>query len=87
MARFTHRTKRLARQRESAAFRHVVMPIAILVGFIGLLAVGLILTDHLLHNRWEAEIFTAAVITSLVPAAVFLLRWMRGHFNRQLGDP
>ena len=87
MARFTHRTKRLARQRESAAFRHVVIPIAILVGFIGLLAVGLILTDYLLHNRWEAEVFTAAVIVSLVPAAVFLLRWMRGHFNRQLGDP
>lgn len=63
------------------------MPIAILVGFIGLLAVVLILADHLLHNRWEAEVFTAAVAVSLVPAAVFLLRWMRGHFNRQLGDP
>ncbi len=63
------------------------MPFAILVGFIGLLALGLILTDHLLHNRWEAEFFAAAVTLSLVPAAVFLLRWMRGHFNRQLGDP
>jgi hypothetical protein len=63
------------------------MPIAFLAGFIGLLAVALILTDHLLHNRWEAQVFAAAVTVSLVPAAVFLLRWMRGHFNRHLGDP
>jgi len=63
------------------------MPLGILVGLTGLLAVGLILADRLLHNRWEAEAFTAAVTVSLVPAAIFLLRWMRGHFNRQLGDP
>jgi L-alanine-DL-glutamate epimerase-like enolase superfamily enzyme len=46
------------------------MPIAILVGFIGLLAVGLILTDYLLHSRWEAEVFAVAVtVEVVVPSA------------------
>lgn len=87
VARFTHRTKRLARQRESAVFRSVLMPLGTLIGFIGLLGVTLVLFDHLLNNRWEAEAFAMAVAVALVPVALILLRWMRGHFNRQIDDP
>ncbi len=87
MARFTHRSKRLARQRESSVFRSVLMPIGTLIGFIGLLGVGLVLFDHLLNNRWEAEAFAASVTAALVPVALLLLRWMRGHFNSHLSDP
>lgn len=87
MARFSHRSKRLARQRESAAFQSVLMPLGTLVGFIGLLAVGLILFDRLLNNRWEAVAFAVAVTAALLPVALFFLRWLRGHFNRQLENP
>lgn len=87
MSRFTHRTKRLARQRESMIFRSVLMPVGTLVGFIGLLGAGLVLFDHLLNQRWEAEAFAACVSAALVPFALLLLRWIRGHFNRELGDP
>ena len=87
MARFTHLSKRLARQRESAVFQSVLMPLGMLVGFIGLLALGLILFDHLLNHRWNAEAFVVAVSASLLPVALFLFRWMRGHFNRHLENP
>ena len=86
MARFTHRSKRLSRQRESAVFRSVLMPLGMLVGFIGLLILGLILFDHLVNQGWEAEAFVVAASASLLPVILFLFRWMRGHFNRQLED-
>ena len=87
MARFSHRSTRLARQRESAVFRSVLMPVSTLIGLIGLVGVALILFDHLINNRWEAEAFAVAVTAALLPIALLLYRWMRGHFNRQLENP
>ena len=87
MARFSHRSTRLARQRESAVFRGVLMPLSTLVGFIGLLAVALIVFDNLINNRWEAEAFAVAVTAAVLPAVLLLYRWVRGHFNRQLENP
>ena len=87
MARFSHRSTRLARQRESAAFRTVLMPVSTLIGVIGLLGVALILFDNLVNQRWEAEAFAAAVTAALLPIVLLLYRWLRGHFNRQLESP
>lgn len=87
MARFSHRSTRLARQRESAVFRSVLMPVSTLIGMIGLLAVALILFDHLINNRWEAEAFAVATTAAILPIVLLLYRWMRGHFNRQLENP
>ena len=85
MARFSHRSTRLARQRESAAFRTVLMPVSTLIGVIGLLGVALILFDNLVNQRWEAE--AVAVTAALLPIMLLLYRWLRGHFNRQLENP
>ena len=87
MARFSNRNLRLQRQRESAAFATVLMPLSTLLGLIGLLALALILFDHLINKRWEAEAFALAATTALLPAALLLFRWLRGHFNRQLENP
>ena len=87
MARFSHRNTRLARQRESDVFRSVLMPLSTLIGFVGLLAVALIVFDHLINHRWESEAFAVAVTASILPLALLLFRWMRGHFNRQLENP
>ena len=87
MARFTHRPTRLARQRESEVFRGVLMPVSTLVGFIGLLAVALILFDHLINNRWESEAFAVSVLAAILPVVLLLFRWMRGHFNPELKNP
>jgi len=87
MARFSHRSTRLARQRESAVFRTVLMPVSTLIGLIGLVGVALILFDHLINNRWEAEAFAVAVTAALLPVALLVYRLLRGHFNRQLENP
>ena len=87
MARFSQRNVRLARQRESAAFRSVLMPLCTLLGFIGVLAMLVVYLDYQLNHRWEAEVFASAVTASALPVVLFLYRWTRGHFNRQLERP
>ena len=87
MARFSHRNTRLVRQRESAVFRTVLMPLSTLIGFIGVLAMLVVYLDYALNYRWEATAFAAAVTASSLPVALLLYRWMRGHFNRQLERP
>lgn len=87
MARFSQRNTRLQRQRESAVFRSVLMPISTLVGFIGVLAMLIVYLDYALNRRWESAAFAAAVGAAALPVVLFLCRWVRGHFNRQLRDP
>ena len=87
MARFSHRNTRLVRQRESAVFRTVLMPLSTLIGFMGVLAMLVVYLDYALNSRWEATAFSAAVTAASMPVVIFLYRWMRGHFNRQLENP
>ena len=87
MARFSQRNIRLARQRECETFRSVLMPISTLIGFIGLLGMVIVGLDHHLNQRWEHVGFAASATAAAIPFVLFLFRWMRGHFNRQLERP
>ena len=87
MARFNYRPTRLARQRESFAFASVVMPISFLIGIIGILAMLLVIFDHRLNQRWEAEAFAVSAAAAALPLTLLLFRWLRGHFNRELKNP
>ena len=87
MARFSHRPTRLARQRESETFRQFLMPLSTLIGLVGLLGMVLVGLDHHLNHRWEAAAFAAAASVTVLPIIIFLFRWVRGHFNRQLENP
>lgn len=87
MPRFPDRNTRLARQRESTVFASIVMPLAVLIGFIGLLALLLLLADHHLNQRWEEGGVIASAIAVALPFLLLLFRWMRGHFHREIRDP
>jgi len=87
MARFSQRNTRLARQRECEVFRAFFMPLSTLIGFVGLLGIVLVALDYHLNQRWETTAFAAAAIATALPLVLFLFRWMRGHFNRQLERP
>jgi hypothetical protein len=87
MARFSHRNTRLTRHRESETFRQFVMPISTLIGLIGLLGMVIVALDHHLNQRWEAVGFAASASAAALPFILFLFRWVRGHFNRQLENP
>jgi len=63
------------------------MPLSTLIGFIGLLGMVLVGLDHHLNHRWEAATFAAATGATALPIIIFLFRFLRGHFNRQLENP
>ena len=63
------------------------MPLSTLFGFIGLLGMVLIGLDHHLNQRWETTAFAASAVAAALPFVLFLFRWVRGHFNRQLENP
>lgn len=87
MPRFSQRDIRLSRQRESAVFRTALMPASTLIGFVGVLAMLVVFFDYGLNRRWEGEIFAVAAAAAALPVFLFIYRWMRGHFNRQLRNP
>lgn len=87
MPRFSQRNTRLQRQRESDVFRTALMPISTLIGFIGVLAMLVVYLDYALNRRWEGEAFAVAVAAAALPLLLFVIRWVRGHFNRQLRNP
>lgn len=87
MARFSNRNIRLSRQRESYVCRQYLMPVSGLVGLIGILATLVVFLDYQLNHRWEATAFALGATAAAVPVIIFLYRWMRGHFNRQLERP
>ena len=87
MARFSNRNIRLSRQRESYVCRQYLMPVSGLVGLVGVLAMLVVFLDYQLNHRWEATAFALGATAAAVPVIIFLYRWMRGHFNRQLERP
>ena len=87
MARFSNRNIRLSRQRESYLCRQYFMPVSGLVGLVGVLAMLVVFLDYQLNHRWEATAFALGATATAVPVSIFLYRWMRGHFNRQLERP
>ena len=87
MSRFSDRNLRLTRQRESAVFGSIIMPVSAMMGFIGVLVMLIVLLDHHLNRRWEVNIFAAGAIAAALPVVSLLYRWMRGHFNRGLKKP
>jgi len=87
MARFSNRPLRLARQRERDRFRRIILPVSGIIGFVGLLTLGIALVEYHVHGRWEAQAFILGVSAAVLPLALLLISWMRGHFNRQLENP
>ncbi len=87
MARFSNRTLRITRQRESATFQHYIMPASSLISLAGVLGVLLVIFDYRINERWEPTAFAAAASAALLPVALLLYRWIRGHFNSQLEHP
>lgn len=85
MGRFSHRTKRLERRRESQ-IAGTLMPLAWLLGIIGVIGMAAIGVDYSIHGRWEEGVFIASAAVAAIPFAVLACRLVRGHFSPELHD-
>lgn len=85
MGRFSHRTTRLERRRESQILG-TLMPLAWLVGIVGAIGMAAIGVDYAIHGRWEEHVFIGSAIVATVPFIVLAYRLVRGHFSSELHD-
>lgn len=85
--RFEKRPKRLARRAERERFERSVMPAA----FICLpLAVAVFITaalSYLVYGEFPREILVLGLAISAIPLALFVYRFVRGHFSQSLDEP
>lgn len=85
--RFEKRPKRLARRAERERFERSVMPAA----FICLpLAVAVFVTaamSYLVYGDFPREILVLGLAILAIPLALFVYRFVRGHFSRSLDEP
>lgn len=87
MARFADRTKRLGRRREQQVFSDIIMPVAWVAGFAGLLGMGVLGAAYLMKAVWLSEAFAVFGVAACVPVLMVVLRAARGHFSRELTEP
>lgn len=71
---------------ESETFRTSVMPFSWLVGFVGLLGMGLLLVLRIARGHWSDEAFNLFTVLACVPILTLGVRVARGHFRRDLKD-
>ena len=87
MARFSDRPKRLQRQRESRVFGYFLMPLAWLAGAAGLVGLLLSLFAYFWHGVWHHEAINASFGVLFIPVLLLVIRFVRGHYSRQLEEP
>lgn len=85
MGRFSHRTKRLERRRESQILG-TLMPLVWLIGIIGVIGMAAIGVDYKIHGRWEEGVFLGSAMVGAIPFVVLAYRFVRGHFSSELND-
>lgn len=87
MARFSHRPKRIARRTERERFERSVMPAALICVPIGVaLLIGGALA-YLIYGDLFTEFLLLGVAVFLMPLALTVYRFLRGHFSSQLDEP
>lgn len=84
---FTNRETRIKRREERNMFRRRLLPLAWAfssVGFAGLLILGVY---FLLYDEWLYQIAGLFITLAVLPIALTLVSWLRGHNSSRLEEP
>lgn len=68
-------------------FQHVIMPVAWLAGFAGLLSLGVLFVAYIVNGTWIREAAGIFATAACFPALLLVVRVVRGHFNSELDEP
>lgn len=87
MGRFSDRTRRLARRQESDVFRHYVMPVSWLIGFIGILALlALSFSENSTDGSSGGTALPVFAAFAAAPFVMLVVRACRGHFHENIRE-
>lgn len=79
-----HRDKRLQRRQESDDFRRIFQPISLMFGMIGLLLLAWVGLNLAEGQPLRRDLVGAGATLIGFPVLVFLFRFARGHFSKDL---
>jgi len=79
-----NRDKRLQRRQEADDFRRIFQPISLFFGAVGLLVVGWVGLTMAEGQPLRRDLAGAGMTLVSFPVVVFLFRWVRGHFRKDL---
>ena len=81
----THnRDTRLRRRQEAEEFRRIFQPLSIFFGALGLLLFLWTVLGAVEGQSLRRDLAGAGVTLMLIPVAVLVFRWSRGHFRKDL---
>jgi hypothetical protein len=86
-ARFKDRPKRIARRTEREKFERSVMPAAFICLPVAVAVFIAAALSYLVYGEFAREIFVLGLTVLAIPVALFLYRFVRGHFSRELEEP
>ena len=86
-ARFKDRPKRIARRTEREKFERSVMPAAFICLPVAVAVFIAAALSYLIYGEFPREVFVMGLAVLAIPVALFLYRFVRGHFSRELEEP
>lgn len=78
---------RLQRQQESRTFRVFLMPPALFIGLVGVAGLAVFGVEAQLSGSASTDGLRASAAATAVPFVLVAVRFVRGHFNRELMEP
>jgi len=85
--RFRDRPKRIARRTECEKFERSVMPAAFICLPVAVAVFIAAALSYLVYGEFPREVFVLGLAVLAIPVALFLYRFVRGHFSRELEEP
>ena len=86
-ARFKDRPKRIARRTEREKFERSVMPAAFICLPVAVAVFIAAALSYLVYGEFAREVFGLGLAVLAIPVSLFLYRFVRGHFSRELEEP
>jgi hypothetical protein len=84
---FTNRETRIKRREERNLFRRKLLPLAWVTSTLGVAGLIILGAYYLLYGEWLYQYAGLPIALIILPVALTLVSWLRGHRNHRLEEP
>ncbi|MEX1045461.1 MAG: hypothetical protein WEC73_04975 [Chthoniobacterales bacterium] len=84
---FSNRETRIKRREERNLFRRKLLPLAWVISTLGVAGLLILGAYYLLYDEWLYQYAGLAITLAILPVALTLVGWLRGHRNDRLEEP
>ena len=84
---FTNRETRIKRREERNLFRRKLLPITWAISTVGYASLLVLGAYYLLYSEWLYQVAGLFIALAILPLALTLVSFSRGHHSRRLEEP